>query len=89
MIGKINFASIHIGVLRLHELAAPVEGFFYFGCIFAWLLDEHARRGPLCLAGLANLGTTLHVNVGDILLFAEDGQVAEHIDGRDISGNDH
>ena len=76
-------------ILGFDELVAAIEGLFDFGCLFVGRLDQHARSGALRLAGLAYLRAALHVNVGDVLVFAQDGQVAEHIDGRDIGGDDY
>ena len=44
-------------------------------------LNEHAGGGSLGLAGLTNFGAGLHVDVGHILLLAENRKVRENIDG--------
>ena len=81
--------SIDIRVLGLDELRATIERLFHFLIVFSRLLDEHARCRSLGLAGLANLGAALYVNVRNVLILTEDGQVAQHIDGRDVGSNDN
>lgn len=64
-------ASVDVLVLRFDELEAPVVGFFDFGRL-VWQRDQHARRRPLCLASLADLSSALHVDVGHVLVLAQD-----------------
>ena len=76
-------------ILGFDELVAAIERLFDFGCLFVGRLDQHTRSRALRLAGLAHLSSALHVNVGDVLVFAQDGQVAKHIDGGDVGSDDY
>jgi hypothetical protein len=54
-----------------------------------WLGNQYARSRSLGLARLSDLRTALDIDVGNIFLFAEDGQVRQHVDGRDVGRDDH
>ena len=81
--------SVDILVFGLDELNTTIERLFDLGGVLAWGRDQNTRGGSLCFAGLADLSPALHVNVGDVLVFAKNGEVAEHVNGGDVCGDDH
>ena len=53
------------------------------------VLADHDYTGrSLCCAGLAELRTALDVDVGHVVVFAENGNVRNDVHGRDVSGDD-
>lgn len=70
----------------MDELEASIVRLLHLE-VLAWRSDENARGWPLSLASFSDLSPTLHVDVGDVFVFAEDGKVGKHIDRRDVSGN--
>jgi len=80
-------ASCEVWVSLLDELDGLVEFLLVFA-LLGWVSDEHARSGSLGLACLSNLSSAADVDVRHVLLFAEDSEVREHIDGRDVSCDD-
>lgn len=53
------------------------------------LLGHHDYAGrSLCCAGLAELCAALDVQVRDVVVFAEHGDMRDDVHGRDVSGDD-
>ena len=80
VVGLINSCSSRkIGVSLTDEFDALSE-FLFILALLRGVLYKHARCGSLGLACLSDLGSALHVNVGNILLLTENRQVRENID---------
>jgi len=84
--GPLLFAkSINVGVLCKHQLVAPVERLFELGLLFLIRQShQYARGGSFCLAGFSNFCSALYIDIGDVFVFAKDGQVGEHVDWGDV-----
>lgn len=50
--------------------------------------DHDDRGGPLCAAGGAQLGARGQEDVGDVVVLAEHGNVADDVHGGDVGGQD-
>ena len=50
--------------------------------------DQHATRGPLGLAGGAELLLGVNVDVGHVRLLAQDGDVSDDVDRGDVARDD-
>lgn len=72
--------SCEVGVSLLDELDGLVE-FLLIIALFGGVGDEYAGGGALSLASLADLSSAADVDVGHVLLLAEDSEVGEHVDG--------
>ena len=81
--------SVNILVFGLDELNTTIKRLFNLGGILAWGRDQYTRGRSLCFAGLTDLSPALHVNVGDVLVFAKNGEVAKHINWGDVCGDDN
>ena len=73
-------SSSQIRVSLADEFGALLELLLIIA-LLSGVLDEYTRCGALGLASLSDLGSALHVDVGDILLFAENRKVAQNING--------
>lgn len=78
--------SVDIGVSLLDDGLALVE-LLELVALLGGLSKEDATGGSLGLAGLTNLGSAADIDIGDSLLFAENGQVAQNIDRRNVCCN--
>ena len=71
-------SSSQVRVSLADEFGALLELLFIV-TLLRRRLNENTRCWALCLAGFSNLSSTLNIDVLNILLFAENGKVAQHI----------
>ena len=58
------------------------------GRLLALGLEHDHRGGALGAGGDTKVGARADVQVGDAVLLAQDGEVHDHVHGRDVTGND-
>jgi hypothetical protein len=74
-------------IVNLDNLLQFIESFSVFAVLRG--LEQHNNTsGSFSLRGSTEFFSGFHIDIGDFLLLAEDGNVADDINGADISSKD-
>ena len=87
LIFKITYSSLDVGVLALDKFFAPLVLLFDI-TLLLWRCNEDTRCRSLGLACFSDLLSRFNVDVRNAHLFAEQRQVTEHVDRRNVSCDD-